>query len=185
MNLGDFQAGATFDAKFVTVDGTGAPTVLSGSPAISVYKDNDATQTTTGVTLSVDFDSVVGLNNVRIVMTDAFYTPGSNFQAVITTGTVDGVSVVGYVVASFSIEARPPAGVVLGVAETGTLSVTQMTTDLTEATADHYAGRSLVWLDGALAGQATRITAYAGTGGLLTFVAVTDAPSDGDRFVIV
>ncbi len=37
---------------------------------------------------------------------DAFYAVGEDYQVVITTGTVDGTSVVGYVVAEFSIENR-------------------------------------------------------------------------------
>src|SRR5687768_7734992 len=94
--LGDFRPGVTIDHKFTTVTTTGAPTQLAGSPAISIYKDNDTTQTTTGVTLTVDFDTVTGLNNLRIVTTDAFYAAGSNFSAIITTGTVGGTSVVGY-----------------------------------------------------------------------------------------
>lgn len=109
--LGDFLAGVTLDHKFCTVTTTGAPTTLAGTPAISVYKDNSTTQSTSGVTLSVDFDSVTGLNNVRIDLSSdgSFYAAGSNFQVVITTGTVGGTSVVGYVVASFSILNRSVA----------------------------------------------------------------------------
>jgi hypothetical protein len=185
--LGDFQAGATVDFKFPTVVATGAPTTLAGSPVVSVFKANNGTPSTAGVTLTVDFGTtpITGLNHVRILTTDAFYEADNDYQVVITAGTVDGVSVVGYVVASFSIENRPPAGVVRLKAEAGTLSVTQMTTDLGEATAEHYKGRSLVGLSGALKGQATRVEDYEATGGLLTFVAMTEAASDGDRFLIV
>jgi hypothetical protein len=42
-----------------------------------------------------------------------------------------------------------------------------------------------VWTAGVLAGQATDITDYAGATGLLTYTAVTDAPSAGDGFIIV
>ena len=77
------------------------------------------------------------------------------------------------------------SGVVAGAAETGTLSTTQMTTDLTEATNDHYIGRTIVFIAGVLAGQATDVTDYAGATGLLTFTAVTDAPVNGQRFVLV
>jgi len=75
--------------------------------------------------------------------------------------------------------------IVTGAAATGTLSTTQMTTDLTEATDDHYAKRVVVWTSGALAGQGARISAYNGTTKMLTFSTVTEAPSDGDTFVIV
>lgn len=105
--LGDFRVGTTFDTKFCTVATTGAPTQLAGSPVISAYPDNSLTQITAGITLSVDFDSVTGLNNVRVVATGGNgYATATNYQLVITTGTVGGVSVVGYVVAEFSIEAR-------------------------------------------------------------------------------
>lgn len=76
-------------------------------------------------------------------------------------------------------------GVVSGQAATGTLSTTEMTTNLTEATDDHYIGRIIVWITGALAGQATDITDYVGSTKKLVFSAVTDTPSNGDRFVIV
>lgn len=109
MYLGDFAAGAVFDLKFTTRRfTTGVPFALS-SGAISVYKNNDVSQSTSGVTLSADFDGVTGLNNVRIDLSSdgTFYAAGSNFQVVITTGTVDSVSVVGEVVAQFSIANRP------------------------------------------------------------------------------
>ena len=56
--LGDFSAADVIDFKFTTFrPSTGAPFTLAGSPVVSVYKDNDLTQTTTGVALTVDFDS--------------------------------------------------------------------------------------------------------------------------------
>jgi phage baseplate assembly protein W len=76
-------------------------------------------------------------------------------------------------------------GVVNGQAITGTLSTTQMTTNLTEATDDHYNGRIVVFLTGNLAGQATDITDYTGATKLITMTALTEAPANGDRFVIV
>lgn len=76
-------------------------------------------------------------------------------------------------------------GVVNGKAQTGTLSTTMMTTDLAETTDDHYIGRTIVWITGALTGQASDVTDYAGTNGTLTFTAVTEAPANNDRFVLV
>ena len=77
------------------------------------------------------------------------------------------------------------AGIVTGAAEAGTLSTTQMTTNLTEATNDHYIGAVVVWTSGVLAGQRSDITDYAGANGLLTYTAVTEAPSATDTFVIL
>lgn len=106
--LGDLIDGGTHDFMFTTVGSTGLPTVLTGSPALSVYKDNNTTETTTGPTLTASFDTRVGMNHVRLVLTDAFYVPDTDYSVVITAGTVGGVSVVGYVVAQFSISNRMP-----------------------------------------------------------------------------
>ena len=97
-----YVAGQTIDFKFRTEDSAGAPTTLSGG-AVSIYRGNSATQFTTGVTLTADFDSTTGLNHVRIVTTDAAYAPGADFEAVITAGTVDGVSWVGKTVHRFRL----------------------------------------------------------------------------------
>ena len=107
--LGDFSASTVIDFKFTTFrPSTGAPFTLAGSPVISVYKDDSTTQSTAGVTLTVDFDSVTGLHHVRITTaTDGtFYADGSEFECVITTGTVDSVSVVGSCVGRFTLRSQ-------------------------------------------------------------------------------
>lgn len=106
--IGDFNTGVTIYSRFTTVGVTGAPTTLAGTPALSVYKTNSTTQTTTGVSLGVDHDSVTGLHlfTVDTSADGTFYAAGCDFQVVITTGTVGGTSVVGYVIAEFSIENR-------------------------------------------------------------------------------
>lgn len=109
MYLGDYTEDyATLNFKFTTTDGTGDPTTLLGSPVISVYKGSaTGTEVTSGITLAVDFDGVTGLNNVLIDLSDAaFFEVGEDYAAIITTGSVDSISVVGYVVATFSIENR-------------------------------------------------------------------------------
>jgi len=84
---------------------TGIPTTLGGTPVLSVYEENNTTQITAGVSVSADYDSVTGLNQATIVATaDNGYEAGKSYDVVITTGTVGGVSVVGEVVASFTVE---------------------------------------------------------------------------------
>lgn len=105
--LGDITLGETLDFKFSTVGTTGAPTTLAGTPVVSAYVGNSTTQITAGITLTVDFDGVTGLHNVRVVASGANgFAAQTNVDLVITTGTVGGTSVVGYVVGSFSIENR-------------------------------------------------------------------------------
>lgn len=105
-SLGDFDAGSTLYFKFTTFrPSTGAPFTLAGTPAISVYKDASTTQSTGGVTLTADFDAVTGLNHVAIDTSadGTFYSVGSFFDVVVTTGTVDSVSAVGVVVGRFTL----------------------------------------------------------------------------------
>ena len=105
-HLGDFDAASVLHTKFTTYrPSTGAPFTLAGTPVVSIYKDGSATQSTAGITLTVDFDALTGLHHLAIDTSadGTFYSAGSHFEAVITTGTVDSVSVVGSCVASFSI----------------------------------------------------------------------------------
>lgn len=108
MYRGNIALGQTIDIKFTTrAFATGAPTTLSGSPAVAAYVGNGTTEITAGITLSVDFDSRTGLNNVRVVASGGNgFAASTDVQLVITAGTVGGTSVVGEVVAEFSIENR-------------------------------------------------------------------------------
>jgi hypothetical protein len=111
--LGDYEDNdSTLNFMFVTVaDTTLVPTVLAGSPVITVYKGSSTTGKTSAeayITLDIDFNAKVGLNHVLIDLSaDAFFVVSEDYTVVITTGTV-GTSRVGTVVAHFSIENRAP-----------------------------------------------------------------------------
>jgi len=100
----DVTLETTFYTKFTSrAFATGIPTALV-SGVISAYEDANVTQITAGITLTASFDSVVGLNHVEVVATAANgFENGKTYSLVITTGTVDGVSVVGEVVEQFTI----------------------------------------------------------------------------------
>lgn len=100
------------------------------------------------------------------------------------TTTVDVGAINGSTEAATDLAASAGT-IVRGAAEAGTLSTTQMTTDLAEVTDDHYNGRIIIWSSGVLKDQATNITGYLGTTGRLTYTATTEAPTAGDTFVIV
>jgi hypothetical protein len=57
--------------------------------------------------------------------------------------------------------------------------------DITEATDDHFIGRVIIFTSGNLIYQATSITDYTGATSVYTYDALTEAPSNGDTFVIV
>jgi hypothetical protein len=107
----DYTVGDTLYKRFTTrAFATGAPTTLAGTPVVSAYEDDSVTQITAGITLGVDHDSVTGLNLLTIVATGANgFETGKSYDLVITTGTVDSVSVVGEVVWHFSLSAEAAA----------------------------------------------------------------------------
>lgn len=102
---GDYCLGDTLYWTFTTTD-AGAPTTLAGTPDIAVYEDDSITQIDgAGETLTVDLDTVTGLNLVTVAATSGNgYEVGKHYSVVIDAGTVGGNSVVGYTVGSFSIE---------------------------------------------------------------------------------
>jgi hypothetical protein len=135
----DYTLGETIDYKFLTCEpDTGAPITLAGSPVISAYVDNSTTQITAGITLTVDFDGVTGLHNVRVVATSGNgYAAGTNVALVITTGTVDGVSAVGYKVAEFSLGRPGTANVTQWL---GTAAATPTVAGVPEVDVTHWIG---------------------------------------------
>lgn len=107
IQFGNIAEDATIDFKFYTTKADGSIITLAGSPVLAVYKTNNTTESTAGITLTVDFDSRTGMHHVRIdTSAAAFYAINNDYQVVLTAGTVDGKSVVGYVIAQFSIENR-------------------------------------------------------------------------------
>lgn len=108
--LGDIRASQILYFHFTTRQfSTGAP-ITSANLAISVYKNDSTSQSTSGITttFTLGFDGVVGLVSVKIDTSSdgTFYAAGNDFSVVVTTGTADAVSIVGEVVGYFSIENR-------------------------------------------------------------------------------
>jgi hypothetical protein len=129
---GDIALGSTLDFKFTTRRfSTGTPFALAGTPTLAAYPDNSTTEITAGITLTTDFDTRTGLNHVRIVASGANgYAAGSNYDVVITAGTVDSVSVVGEVVGSFSIERTGAALALLKDATFGLAAIETLVDEL-------------------------------------------------------
>ena len=101
---------------------------------------------------------------------------------------INVLSISGSTDAADNLEASAET-IVLGTAATGTLSTTEMTTDLTITVDDQYVGRILIFRSdtttAALRGQVTSISESLITNGKLTFTALTTAPANGDTFVII
>lgn len=103
--LGDYAEDATLDFMWNSSDAAGASITRATDGTISVYKNNDTTQTVAGVTDTEDFDTLTGLHHCRIVLTDGFYVTGTDYMVVLNGATIDGETV-NAVLAHFSIENR-------------------------------------------------------------------------------
>lgn len=98
--------------------------------------------------------------------------------------SADVTKISGSTAAADNLEESAEA-IITGTAQTGTLSTTQMTSDLSGYADSELVGRTVIWKSGTADGQASDITAYASASGLVTFTAITTAPANGDLFVIV
>lgn len=106
-----YAAASTVYHFFNTHKADGTPITLAGSAAIDCYKDNGTTQDAddSGLTLTVDFDSVTGLHLITVDTSSdgTFYATGHVFNVVLSAGTVDSVSVVGTTVYQFKLGEVP------------------------------------------------------------------------------
>lgn len=131
--------------------------------------------------IDTNVDAIL-VDTAEIGVAGAGLTALSSFDE--TTDTVDVGKISGSATAADNLEASTLT-IVKGAAIAGTLSSTEMTTDLTEATDDHYNGRIILFTSGALQDQGTVITDYVGATKKLVFAALTETPTAGDTFIIV
>lgn len=103
MYLGDFAEDQTVRFHWGTTAIAGESITRATNGTISVYKDGNTTQTTTGVTDTEDFDSLTGVHYCEIATTDAFYVAGSEYTVILSGATIDGKSI-NTPLAHFSIE---------------------------------------------------------------------------------
>lgn len=185
---------ASGDFKRVGYSSAGAVTLAIGNPT-----------TLPAIVESGSGDVVIILSSTEmnhdVVVVSWKDASGAEWQsgALVLPTTADGVddvtTVTDTVLANvMQINSDSPSAVKLGkssgtietgAAIAGTLSTTQMSTDLTEATNDHYKDRVIIWTTGTLARQAAAIVAYNGTTKVLTFTQTTEAPVATDQFIII
>ncbi len=103
-NLGNRTEDSIIDFKWGTNGADGEAITRAANGTVSVYKANDTSQSTAGVTDSEDFDSITGVHHCRIdTSADAFYEVGKDYQVVLSAATIDG-QVVNVPLAAFTIE---------------------------------------------------------------------------------
>lgn len=156
------------DAAWTTADTSGLSTFDPGTDTVTVGTNNDKT----GYSISGSITTLDGLNDLDAAgVRSAVGLSSANLDTQLSTidTNVDDLE----------------KGIIFGTAQTGTLSTTQATSDLTGYEDDQLIGRVIIWTSGACDGEATDITDYANASGLLTFTALTTAPGNGDTFKIV
>lgn len=135
---------------------------------------------------AADYTVVADLGTVQTGDTYALANGASGFVATKVDTAAIKVVTDALTAASAAKLAKSAGTMVTGyTAITGTLSTTQMTTNLTEATTDHYKGRIVIFVTGALQNQATDVTGYDGATKIVTMTALTEAPGNGDEFILV
>jgi len=105
MYLGDYKEDDTLYFCWSTNDKDGAAITRATNGTIKVYKDDGTTESTAGITDTEDFDSITGVHNCKIILTDAFYATGHDYSIVLVGAIIDGETV-NAVLATFSIENR-------------------------------------------------------------------------------
>jgi hypothetical protein len=202
--LGELPLGSIAETILTTAV-NGVPTDLAGSPAISVYKQASTTESTTGVTLTTSYDSRTGMARVSIDTSSdsTFYAADNFFDVIITTGTLGGVSMVGYEICSFRLtHARTTLDKTINSVARGTVTTGASTTSIPTSTftmkdaaasgvvASQFVGRVVVF-DGdtttaGLRDAASTISAStASNTPTLTVATLPATPASGDTFSII
>lgn len=105
-DLGDRKEDSIIYFHWSANDKQGAAVNRTTNGTISVYKGDNPTQSTAGITDTANFNSVTGLNMCKIdTSADVFYAIGNDYSVVLSGAVIDGESV-NSVLATFSIENR-------------------------------------------------------------------------------
>ncbi len=143
----DYQLEDTLYIPFTTrAFATGIPTVLAGSPVVDIYRDDTTLIAITAETLTVSAGAggIAGFNLITITATAATgFVAGETYHCILSAGTVDGVSVVGEVVATFTLQmsaAAKAVGAIADSAAAGDPSTTESVMQYVKQTVNLLAG---------------------------------------------
>jgi hypothetical protein len=106
MYLGDFAVNSAVYFCWGTNDKNGASVAPTTAGTIAIYKDNNTTGSTAGITDTRSFNSITGIHNCKVDLSaDAFYAAGHDYSVVLVGAVIDGATV-NAVLATFSIQNR-------------------------------------------------------------------------------
>lgn len=159
--------------------------IITGADGVNLLSATqtsiDAIETDTGTTIP-------GTITTLQADTDDIQT---RLPAALVSGKMDSdaTAISGDTTAADRLEALMDGTIVAQVNDAIATTTAFAADGFTEATDDHFNGRLITFITGALAGQQTDITGYDAAGGAqgsqeLTVTALTEAPADNDFFVI-
>ena len=178
----------TLDVDLTLVGGSA---ITSSSGVLAVNSTQISGSSAAADSLEAAMDTSNNLIAANVERIDDSATSASNLSDY-TDGTsnqpVDVTKISGDATAADRLEAMMDACELFDVDNTAfTPTTTAFESTATEATTDHYKDRIVLFVTGALAGQQKACTAYALSGGRGKFTvdALTEAPGNGDRFILV
>jgi hypothetical protein len=149
--------------------------ITASTGLVSVGTNNDKT----GYSISGTLNTLDDLDTAQDAQHSTTQSAISTVDTVVDNILVDTGTTLDSILDNLNL------GIIYGTAQTGTLSTTQATTNLSGYADDQLIGRILIWTSGNCEGEATDLTDYANASGLMTFTALTTAPANGDTFKII
>lgn len=210
--IGDFNINDIIYIPFNTNDGNGNSVDFTGNVSgVILYKDGSTIRTSWN---GMNLQKNMGGSGCHILSIDTsnntdvgFYAASHDYSAMCSGFIVDAIAVNAFL-GSFSIENRndyadlrkikgeetpvnnlyqSASTIYPGFVGAGATTTIFKADNITEATADHFNGRVIIFTSGDLKYEATDISDYANVDGYgqFTVTALTEAPASGTPFVIV
>ena len=173
----------------VTQVGNSNVTSASGVLEVNTKQINGDAAAAAALDAAIDnSNNIVAVNVKRIDDSTSSATNLSNYTDGTSNQPVDAVKVSGDSAAADRLEAMMDACPIGTVDNTSfTPTTVAFETSITESTADHFNDRICLFVTGNLAGQQKLVTDYALVSGRGKFTvnALTEAPANGDTFILV
>lgn len=168
---------------------------LPASPAPASEYDTEMARVTANVateakqnTAQSDLDKLTGADGATLATAQGNYAPAkAGDEMALSNDAITSAKYDESTAFPVSQKASQAASTIVSgaVVADGGNSTTQFKTNLTEATNDHYNGRVVLFVTGALTGQATDVTDYDGVNKILVVTPMTEIPAPTDVFVLV
>jgi hypothetical protein len=173
----------------VTQVGNSNVTSSSGVLEVNTKQINGDASAAAALDAAIDnSNNVVAVNVKRIDDSTTSATNLSDYTDGTSNQPVDAVKISGDSAAADRLEAMMDSCPIFSVDNTSfTPTTTAFETNASEATADHFNDRICLFVTGNLAGQQKLVTDYALSSGRGKFTvnALTEAPANGDTFILV